>query len=217
MQRLHRIATSLKKPKNSNNAKAGGDLLPHLKLIVGLGNPGTEYVDTRHNAGIWFLDHLDTQSPVDWHRDARFFGLTAKLNQCTLLKPTTFMNDSGRAVAAFARFYKITPSEILIAHDELDLPVGTIRLKWAGGHGGHNGLRSIIEHLGSNDFYRLRIGIAHPGHKDGVTSYVLSKPSSADRQKILTSIADTTDIIPDLLGGDIQKAMQILHRESSQK
>lgn len=185
-----------------------------IKLIVGLGNPGPEYAATRHNVGAWLVAQLADSKNLSLAPEKKFFGLTAKATQngvaYWLLNPTTYMNDSGRAVVALANFYKITPAEILVAHDELDFPAGDIRLKQGGGHGGHNGLRDIIECLGP-DFYRLRIGIGHPGHRDQVTPYVLSAPSSSDKKLILQSIDNVLTIIPDLIEGHFQKAMQTLH------
>ncbi|ABS77937.1 aminoacyl-tRNA hydrolase [Coxiella burnetii] len=182
-----------------------------VKLIAGLGNPGDQYARTRHNVGAWFLETLAQQRNQSLAKENKFHGFVAKCNDYWLLKPTTFMNESGQAVAALARFYKIKPSEILIAHDELDFPAGDIRLKEGGGHGGHNGLRNIIQHLGSSDFYRLRIGINHPGHKDRVTPYVLSPPSENDRIAILAAIEKGLRLIPELVQGDFQKVMRELH------
>ena len=182
-----------------------------IKLIVGLGNPGAEYANTRHNVGAWFVARLADQAQQTLRKENKFYGLVAKLNRCWLLKPTTFMNESGQAVAALAHFYKIQPQEILIAHDELDFPTGKIRLKEHGGHGGHNGLRNIIQQLGTVDFYRLRIGIGHPGHKDRVTPYVLSEPSKTVRSHLITAIDMGVKIIPDLIDGKFQQAMQELH------
>lgn len=187
-----------------------------IKLIVGLGNPGSEYENTRHNVGTWFVDCLAQQKNQPFLLERKFFGLVSKLTvddqTYWLLQPTTYMNDSGKSVAALANFYKIAPTEIIVAHDELDFPAGDIRLKQGGGHGGHNGLRDIIETLGSADFHRLRIGIGHPGHKDRVTPYVLSAPSPADRTRILEAIDDGLAIIPDLLRGEFQKVMRELHQ-----
>ncbi len=186
-----------------------------IKLIVGLGNPGSEYENTRHNVGAWFIDCLAQQKNQTLSLEKKFFGLASKLNLDAraywLLQPTTFMNDSGRSVAAIANFYKIAPTEILVAHDELDFPAGEIRLKQGGGHAGHNGLRDIIEMLGTADFYRLRIGIGHPGHKDRVTPYVLSAPSHADKLRILEAIDAGLTVIPDLIRGEFQKVMRELH------
>ena len=186
-----------------------------IKLIVGLGNPGAEYAKTRHNVGAWFVESLAEQKNQQLRKENKFFGLVAKINiddhPCWLFEPTTYMNESGKAVAAIAKFYKIAPQEILIAHDELDFPAGTTRLKENGGHGGHNGLRDIIQCLGAHDFYRLRIGIGHPGYKDRVTPYVLSEPSRGDKELIVNATDGITRFLPDLIGGEIQKVMRELH------
>lgn len=191
-----------------------------IKLIVGLGNPGTEYRGTRHNAGANFVDQLARDSGLELRADTKFFGLTGQLtlsgHDLRLLIPTTFMNRSGKAVAAIAGFYKIAPEEILVAHDELDIAPGTARFKRGGGHGGHNGLRDIIPALGNNrDFHRLRIGIGHPGHASKVSGYVLSAPSSADRERIDASIDEAIHSLPLLLDGDEVKAMTRLHSFSA--
>ncbi len=188
-----------------------------LRLIVGLGNPGTKYAKTRHNVGIWLLNALAEKYQLSFHEEKKFHGqvtsLTCQTHQCWLLIPNTFMNESGRSVQAISNFYKISTDEILVAHDELDFPAGLVRLKINGGHGGHNGLRDIVQKLNSNQFYRLRIGIDHPGHKDQVTPYVLNEPNSADRNKILQTIQDAVTVIPDLLGGQVEKAFRYLHNE----
>lgn len=191
-----------------------------IKLIVGLGNPGTEYRGTRHNAGADFVDQLARDSGLELRPDSKFFGLTGQLSlsghELRLLIPTTFMNRSGKAVAAIAGFYKIAPEEILVAHDELDIAPGTARFKRGGGHGGHNGLRDIIPALGNNrDFQRLRIGIGHPGHASKVSGYVLSAPDSADRTRIDASIEEAVRSLPLLLDGDEVKAMTRLHSFSA--
>ena len=187
-----------------------------IKLIVGLGNPGSDYRGTRHNAGADFVEELARQSGSSLQPEAKFFGLAGRINTAghdvRLLVPTTFMNRSGQAVAAMAGFYKITPEEILVAHDELDIPAGTARFKRGGGHGGHNGLRDIVPSLGnSKDFYRLRIGIGHPGHASKVTGYVLGAPSQEDRTRIDASIDEAIASLPLLLNGDETKAMTRLH------
>jgi PTH1 family peptidyl-tRNA hydrolase len=187
-----------------------------IRLLVGLGNPGSEYEGTRHNAGAFFIQELArTQGAVLTH-DTKFYGETAQINvsgaSCRLLIPTTFMNRSGRAVAALAQFYKIPPEEILIAHDELDLPCGVAKFKVGGGHGGHNGLRDIIPALGNNPhFYRLRIGIGHPGHASKVTGWVLGRPTTQERELVDQSIRASLDALPLLLQGDLRKAMTQLH------
>ena len=187
-----------------------------IKLIVGLGNPGSEYRGTRHNAGADFAEELARQHGGTLRAESRFFGLAGQINlsghDLRLLIPTTFMNRSGKAVAAMATFYKVAPDQILIAHDELDIPPGSARFKRGGGHGGHNGLRDIIPALGNNnDFYRLRIGIGHPGHASRVSGYVLSAPSTDDRSRIDASIGEAISALPLLLEGDDTKAMTRLH------
>ncbi|MCB1848419.1 MAG: aminoacyl-tRNA hydrolase [Halieaceae bacterium] len=191
-----------------------------IKLIAGLGNPGAEYRGTRHNAGADFVAQLARNAGVELRADSKFFGLAGQLtlagHDLRLLIPTTFMNRSGKAVAAIAGFYKILPEEILIAHDELDLPAGSARFKRGGGHGGHNGLRDIIPALGNNrDFQRLRIGIGHPGHASKVTGYVLGAPGPTDRQRIDQCIDEAIAALPLLLDGDEVKAMTRLHSFSA--
>lgn len=187
-----------------------------IKLIVGLGNPGTEYRGTRHNAGADFVEELARQCGASLQAESKFFGLAGRVDlsghDLRLLIPSTFMNRSGKAVAAMAQFFKIPPGEILVAHDELDIPPGTARFKRGGGHGGHNGLRDIVPALANNkDFYRLRIGIGHPGHASGVTGYVLGMPSQADRARIDASIDEAIAALPLLLDGEDTKAMTRLH------
>ncbi|MDX1505011.1 MAG: aminoacyl-tRNA hydrolase [Spongiibacter sp.] len=187
-----------------------------IKLIVGLANPGQQYQDTRHNAGAWFVAELARQQGVTLTPESRFFGDTARIfidgSDIRLLVPSTFMNRSGQAIAALAGFYKILPEEILIAHDELDLPPGSARFKTGGGHGGHNGLRDSISQLGNNKgFHRLRIGIGHPGSADKVTAYVLGKPSTEDRIAIDHTIDEALRCLPWAIAGDWAKAMNHLH------
>ena len=191
-----------------------------IKLIVGLGNPGTDYRGTRHNAGATFVEELAHQCSTVLQPDSKFFGLCGRGSfaghDLRLLVPTTFMNRSGQAVSAIARFYKIEPEEILIAHDELDFPAGIAKFKRGGGHGGHNGLRDIVPALGNNkNFYRLRIGIGHPGHASKVSGYVLSTPSQVDRTRIEASIDEALNALPLLLNGDEEKAMAHLHSFSA--
>ena len=191
-----------------------------LQLIVGLGNPGTEYRGTRHNAGADFVDALARQCGATLQSESKFFGLTGRVtfagHDLRLLVPTTFMNRSGQAVAAMANFYKVKPEQMLIAHDELDIPAGTARFKQGGGHGGHNGLRDIVPALGNNkNFHRLRIGIGHPGHASKVSGYVLNKPSAQDRRFIDDSIDEAIAALPLLLDGDTTKAMTRLHSFSA--
>ena len=187
-----------------------------IRLIVGLGNPGSDYRGTRHNAGADFVEELARRGGCTLHAEARFFGLLGRVDiaghDLRLLIPGTYMNRSGKAVAAVASFYKIAPAEILIAHDELDIPAGTARFKRGGGHGGHNGLRDIVPALGNQkDFYRLRVGIGHPGHASKVTGHVLGRPSAEDRAHIDASIDEAVDALPLLLDGDETKAMTRLH------
>jgi len=183
-------------------------------LIVGLGNPGAQYTQTRHNAGFWFVDALTRTARIECRYDSKFHGEVAKCDGTSaywLLKPTTFMNHSGRAVQALQQFYKIPATQMLVVHDDLDLPVGTARLKRGGGHGGHNGLRDIIAQLGTPDFLRLRLGIGHPGQREQVVDYVLKKASVADKQAINDAIERSLTVLPELLSGAIEKAMQRLH------
>jgi PTH1 family peptidyl-tRNA hydrolase len=190
--------------------------LASIKLIVGLCNPGAEYAETRHNVGAWFVEQLAAQYQQRLSFDNKFHGLVSTVtiagNKCHLLNPTTYMNNSGLAVISLAKFYKILPEEILVAHDELDFLAGHVRLKETGGHGGHNGLRDVIAHLNSKDFYRLRIGIGHPGHKDKVTPYVLSRPSNQDLARIQQSIETALAVLPDITQGEMNKAMRHLHQ-----
>ncbi len=187
-----------------------------IRLIVGLGNPGSEYEGTRHNAGAFFVHELARQAGQSLSTESKFFGQTSRVtfanSDLRLLIPTTFMNRSGKAVAALANFYRIDPDEMLIAHDELDIPPGQARFKQGGGHGGHNGLRDIVPALGgSKDFHRLRIGIGHPGHASKVSGYVLAKPSKQDREAIDAVIDEALRALPLLLSGDAVKAMTQLH------
>lgn len=186
-----------------------------LKLIVGLGNPGPQYQDTRHNAGAWFASQIADQHHQSFKVDSKFKGLVTQIqlgtHLCRIAIPTTYMNLSGDTVLALSQFYNIAPSEILIAHDELDLPSGTVRVKFEGGHGGHNGLRDIFAKLGTRSFYRLRIGIGHPGHKDDVSNYVLHKPSVEDKKQIIQGLNNALDILPYLVEGKFDQAMKLLH------
>ena len=190
-------------------------LTADIRLIVGLGNPGADYVDTRHNAGFWMIDLLAADSGAEFRLDKRYNAELGKLGahgrDVHLQKPQAYMNRSGQAVAGLARYYKLEPTQILVMHDELDLPPGTNRIKHDGGHGGHNGLRDIIAHLGSREFFRIRIGIGHPGDSRQVTNYVLHKPSAADREAIESANRDTLAVMPLILEGRIDKAMQALH------
>ena len=191
--------------------------MPHspIRLIVGLGNPGSEYEATRHNAGFWFVERLAQRHNQPFKVETRHHGMACRLllhgHECRLLKPATYMNRSGQAVSSLASYYRISPGEILVAHDELDLPPGEIRLKQGGGHAGHNGLRDIISALGSRDFYRLRIGIDHPGHRDDVVNYVLGRPSQIDRSAIDEAIERGLETTGEIISGELQRAMNRLH------
>lgn len=186
-----------------------------MKLIVGLGNPSKEYEQTRHNAGFWFIDELAWQWKVSLKEDKKYFGEVARVSRAEgdvwLLKPLTFMNLSGKAVGALAQFYKIKPEEILVVHDELDIPCGRIRLKRGGGNGGHNGLKDIQAKLGTADFYRLRLGIDHPGDKALVSAYVLNKPSAEDKQKVDEAIGKSLQGLPLIMEGQWEEATRFLH------
>lgn len=185
-----------------------------LRAIVGLGNPGAEYEYTRHNAGFWFVDLLAEAGRADFRVESKFQGVLAKVRiggkDLLLLKPGTFMNRSGQAIQALASFYKIAPAEILVAHDELDLPAGAARLKIGGGHGGHNGLRSVHQHLGEG-YARLRIGIGHPGNKDLVLDYVLGRPSQPDLRAIEDALSRSQAALETLMKEGWSKASQQLH------
>lgn len=186
-----------------------------LKLIVGLGNPGAEYARTRHNAGFWLVDELARRHGGNFRNESRHQGEIARVKiggrELWLLKPTTFMNRSGGAVQSLSGFYKIAPGEILVAHDEIDLPVAALRLKEGGGHGGHNGLRDIHAQLGSADYWRLRLGIGHPGVKAEVADYVLRKPPSDQREAIEKAIIDSLQALDLLIDGPMDKALMKLH------
>ncbi|HBR98638.1 MAG TPA: aminoacyl-tRNA hydrolase [Gammaproteobacteria bacterium] len=184
------------------------------KLVVGLGNPGPKYAETRHNAGFWFLDALAERNAGDFHPEKRFFGDYTKVriagHDVHLLKPTTFMNHSGRAIQAVANFFKIGAEQIVVVHDELDLPPGVIRLKQSGGHGGHNGLRDTIAQVG-RDFWRIRLGIGHPGHKDDVVGFVLKRAPQAEQSLIDEAIDAGLGESERWVSGDLAQAMQVLH------
>ena len=186
-----------------------------IKLIVGLGNPGEKYSKTRHNAGFLFLEHLCQQVGASLKADKQCFGRSAKVmingQEIRLLAPDTFMNLSGKAVNAATKYYKIDMSEVLVAHDELDLDSGVARLKLGGGHGGNNGLRDIIQKTATKDFARLRIGIGHPGVGRDVSSYVLKQPNRDDQNKIDNAIAETLRVINSIADGDFPRAMNELH------
>ncbi|MDZ4201767.1 MAG: aminoacyl-tRNA hydrolase [Gallionella sp.] len=187
------------------------------RLIVGLGNPGREYESTRHNAGFWWLDQLARIHNANFKADSKFHGLIVKVNmhgrEVFLLKPQTFMNVSGRAVGALAQFYKIQPDEMLVVHDELDLPPGSAKLKLGGGHGGHNGLKDIIAHLGSRDFWRLRLGVGHPGERSEVVNFVLNDPRREERAAIDDAMQRALDVVPLIIDGKQEAAMLKLHSD----
>lgn len=194
-------------------------LFSGINIIVGLGNPGPGYTQTRHNAGFWFADALARSHGIGFRSDSKLQADVCKLalprsdgvqQECWLLKPMTFMNRSGQAVAGLAGFYKIPVTAILVVHDELDLPAGTVRIKQGGGHGGHNGLRDIAAHLGDN-FLRLRIGIAHPGKGNDVTAYVLNRPSKTEETLIQEAMDAAFSVLPLMAGGDLERAMHQLH------
>lgn len=186
-----------------------------LKLLVGLGNPGPEYESTRHNAGFWWIDAVARELKTSLSLEKNYNGLMARTTYqgqtLWLLEPMTFMNESGKSVAALARFFKIQPEEILVAHDEMDIVPGEVKLKRGGGHAGHNGLRSLHAHLGSDDYWRLRIGVGHPGVKSEVISWVLKKPSSEHRAAIGDAMIRTLQALPDLLAGTMDKATMHIH------
>jgi peptidyl-tRNA hydrolase, PTH1 family len=188
---------------------------PGIRLIVGLGNPGPDYADTRHNVGFWFVDALAAAQGGSFRLEGKFHGELCRVTlagaDLRLLKPATYMNRSGQPVAAVSRYFDIPPEAILIAHDELDLPVGKIRLKQGGGHAGHNGLRDTIGVLGSAQFWRLRIGIDHPGDRGQVIGYVLGRPSREDGAAIRDALDKARGALPDLLAGRYQAAMNNLH------
>jgi PTH1 family peptidyl-tRNA hydrolase len=186
-----------------------------IRLVVGLGNPGPEYEATRHNAGFWLLDAVARKLGVLLQPQRAYFGLAGRANTAAgtvwLLQPMTYMNLSGKSVAALARFFKIAPQEILVAHDELDLMPGQAKVKLGGGHAGHNGLKDIHAQLGSADYWRLRLGIGHPGVKAEVIDYVLRRPPAEQRQSIEQTIERSVDVIDLLLATDMERAMMKIH------
>ena len=186
-----------------------------IRLLVGLGNPGPEYAATRHNAGFWFIDEVARALRVNLAPERSYFGLAARVNLAEgpvwLLAPMTFMNLSGKSVTALARFFKIEPGEILVAHDELDLLPGQVKLKFGGSHAGHNGLKDIQAQLGSADFWRVRLGIGHPGVKAEVVDYVLRKPLAEQREAIAKSIEQAVAALPLMFEGDMERALMKVH------
>jgi len=191
-----------------------------IKLIVGLGNPGSKYIKTRHNAGFLFLDRAFADEVDKWVLDSRFEAYTASVSvagcELSLLKPHTFMNRSGQSVGKFARYYKLLPEQVLVVHDELDFDVGVAKLKKGGGHAGHNGLRDIISHLGSGDFYRLRLGIGRPSAEKAVVNYVLSEPASDELSLLLQAFDRCQNPVRFLVLGEAQKAVSELNCQGKQ-
>ena len=192
-----------------------------IKLIVGLANPGPEYKFTRHNAGAWFIEELCRSNNISLKNDPKYFGYTGKLildgKEVKLLIPTTFMNLSGKSVAALANFFKINVEQILVVHDELDLPPGVAKIKQSGGHGGHNGLKDIIAKMANNrDFYRLRVGIGHPGRKEQVTGWVLGKAPQSEQEKIEAAIDEAVRSVEIWFKQDLKKAQSRLHSFSAE-
>ena len=185
-----------------------------IRLIAGLGNPGENHQETRHNAGFWFVEALANREGVNFKHQSKFKGEVSHYSfdgkNIWLLKPHTYMNDSGESLRAIAEFYKIPTEQILVVHDEIDLPNGAAKIKWAGGHGGHNGLRSIFSHLNQN-FWRLRLGVGHPGRKEDVIDYVLKKPSKQERSEIDQAIDNALQCVDAMLAGDMEPAMKELH------
>jgi len=188
-----------------------------LRLIAGLGNPGARYQDTRHNAGFWFVEAVAARHRASFRREPRFHGEVAEVrvgNEVVrLLKPATFMNESGRAVGAVARYFDLVPEAILVAHDEIDLPPGTVRLKRGGGHGGHNGLRDVIPQLGGPGFARLRIGVGHPGRKEEVVGYVLARAGREDQRRIDDAVDRAVERFDDMVALGLERVMNELHRD----
>jgi PTH1 family peptidyl-tRNA hydrolase len=186
-----------------------------VRLIVGLGNPGAEYQDTRHNAGFWFVDRVAQTGSASFRHESRFHGEVARVvlegQDLWLLKPSTYMNDSGRAVAAMAHFYRVAPEQILVVHDELDLPPGGVKLKKGGGAAGHNGLKDLLLALDAPDFWRLRVGIGHPGQRHQVVDYVLHRPAKAEQEAIDVALDRALDILPLLVKGQAEAALMTLH------
>ena len=189
--------------------------MEEIRLIVGLGNPGEKHAKTRHNAGYWWVDAIAEAKRASWKKETRFSGWTTKVeegdHEFALLKPSTYMNESGRSVSALMRFFKIEPAQLLVVHDELDLPPGVVKLKKGGGTGGHNGLSDIGDALDTKDFWRLRIGIGHPGDKDLVADYVLDKARRVEQDLIDPVFERSLELLPKLSTGRLQDAMAWLH------
>ena len=194
-----------------------------IRLIVGLGNPGKEYERTRHNSGFWLVERFAASKGIALRKEPKYQALVGRIESSDaagaawLLMPQSFMNASGRAVQMLAGFFKIKPEEILVVHDELDFPPGTAKMKQGGGIAGHNGLKDISQRLASHDYWRLRLGIGHPGDKEAVADYVLQKPSAEDKAAIDASIDRALGILPQCLSGDMQAAMHKLHTEEKEK
>jgi PTH1 family peptidyl-tRNA hydrolase len=190
-------------------------LSDQIQLIVGLGNPGPDYADTRHNVGFWLLDALARRNGSVFRMENKFKGEAVRISisghSLWLLKPMTYMNRSGESVVSIANFYKLPRSTILVIHDDIDLPPGTLRLKRSGGHGGNNGVRDIIRHLGGDDFLRLRIGVGHPGHSKAVVNHVLKRPLESERALLQDALADSIQVLPQIVEGGLEKAMTTLH------
>lgn len=178
------------------------------RLIVGLGNPGADYEETRHNAGFWFCARLAHAWGMPLAHESRFHGIVGRKGSIWVLLPQTFMNRSGQAVSALVRFYRIAPAEILVVHDELDIPPGQLRLKFGGGMGGHNGLKDITAHLGTQDYWRLRIGIGHPGDRGEVVNYVLKPPRREEQSAIDAAIERALGLVPLIEKGEWNAAVQ---------
>ena len=184
-----------------------------VQLVVGLGNPGAGHVEDRHNVGFWLVDALAARLKTELGRESRYKGeLGRAVSGLRLLKPSTYMNLSGEAVAPCATYFRIAPPQVLVVHDELDLPVGSVRLKRGGGHGGHNGLRSIEQMLGTQDYLRVRLGIGHPGVGRDVAAYVLSRPPAAEREAIEAAIAAVLDNFETIINGGFNRAMNTLNQ-----
>lgn len=196
------------------NYHVGSEFI-HFEAVVGLGNPGSEHANDRHNAGFWFVDALARDLNETFNLDKRFFAETAKARvdgrTVHLIKPSNFMNNSGQGVAAVMNFFKIPAEKMLVVHDELDLPPGVVKLKQGGGHGGHNGLRDIVAKIGTKDFWRLRVGIGHPGHKNAVSGYVLKRASSDHQRLIDEALDEALRQSMTIIDGDVKKATQVLH------
>jgi PTH1 family peptidyl-tRNA hydrolase len=191
--------------------------MPGIRLIAGLGNPGAEYLRNRHNAGFWFADVLATGASQRFGFENRLHAETCRVpvggEQVRVIKPDTFMNESGRAVVAALNYWKLAPEELLVVHDDLDLPPGAARLKFDGGHGGQNGVRHIMAQLGHGRFHRLRIGIGHPGDRNRVLGWVLGNPSTVDEDRILDAITHALNVLPLAVAGDFNEAMKRLHTQ----